>query len=150
MREFRETLPDLTEGDICGSGFAITGYEVAPALGGAEALAGFRRRLAARGLKLMLDHVPNHTGLGHPWIESHPDFFVAGSEADLARQPQNFVRVETSAGARIFAHGRDPYFDGWPDTLQLDYGNPALQEARIAELQASPISAMACAATWRC
>jgi hypothetical protein len=24
----------------------------------------------------------------------------------------------------VLAHGRDPYFDGWPDTLQLDYWNP--------------------------
>jgi hypothetical protein len=78
--------------------------------------------------------VPNHTGLGHPWIETHPDYFVPGSEQDLQRQPQNFVRVETRTGPRIFAYGRDPNFDGWPDTLQLDYGNPDLQDARIAEL----------------
>ena len=37
-------------------------------------------------------------------------------------------------GDRIFAYGRDPYFPGWPDTLQLDYGNPATQEAMIGEL----------------
>jgi hypothetical protein len=30
--------------------------------------------------------------------------------------------------------GRDPYFPGWPDTLQLNYGNPATQEAMIGEL----------------
>jgi hypothetical protein len=34
----------------------------------------------------------------------------------------------------VFAHGRDPYFPGWPDTIQLNYGNPALQEAMIGEL----------------
>ena len=34
----------------------------------------------------------------------------------------------------MLAHGRDPYFPGWPDTLQLNYGNPATQEAMIAEL----------------
>jgi hypothetical protein len=34
----------------------------------------------------------------------------------------------------ILAHGRDPYFDGWVDTLQLDYGNPATQEAMKGEL----------------
>jgi hypothetical protein len=34
----------------------------------------------------------------------------------------------------VLAYGRDPYFDGWPDTLQLDYGNPATQEAMIGEL----------------
>jgi Alpha amylase, catalytic domain len=134
LREYRELLPDLTEDDICGSGFAITGYTASTALGGAPALADIRQRLATRGLKLMLDHVPNHTGLGHPWIKTHPNYFVCGSEQDLQRQPQNFVRVETHTGPRIFAYGRDPNFDGWPDTLQLDYGNPDLQDARIAEL----------------
>jgi hypothetical protein len=34
----------------------------------------------------------------------------------------------------ILAHGRDPYFPGWPDTLQLDYSNPQTQEAMIAEM----------------
>ncbi len=134
LAEFHETLPDLNETDICGSGFAISRYAAAPALGGADALADFRGRLAARGIKLMLDHVPNHTGLGHRWLGSHQEFFVGGSEADAQRQPQNFVRVATADGERIIAHGRDPYFDGWPDTLQLNYGNAELQEARIAEL----------------
>ena len=34
----------------------------------------------------------------------------------------------------MLAYGRDPYFAGWPDTLQLDYGNPATQEAMLGEL----------------
>lgn len=54
LKEFREILPDLTEDDICGSGFAITGYTASKALGGAAALADIRQRLAKRGLKLML------------------------------------------------------------------------------------------------
>ena len=35
----------------------------------------------------------------------------------------------------MLAYGRDPYFDGWPDTLQLNYGNPELQQAMIGELE---------------
>jgi hypothetical protein len=27
----------------------------------------------------------------------------------------------------ILAYGRDPYFSGWPDTLQLNYANPILR-----------------------
>jgi hypothetical protein len=34
----------------------------------------------------------------------------------------------------VLAYGRDPYFDGWPDTLQLNYGNSKLQEAMVGEL----------------
>ena len=63
-REFEETLPDLREEDIAGSGFAITGYTVHPDLGEDAALARLRERLRARGLRLMLDFVPNHTGCG--------------------------------------------------------------------------------------
>ena len=59
--EFTALLPDLREEDICGSGFAITAYTVSDALGGERALAQFRERLARRGIKLMLDFVPNHT-----------------------------------------------------------------------------------------
>ncbi len=53
----------------------------------------------------------------------------------LAAQPQNYRRLDTASGSRILAYGRDPYFAGWPDTLQLNYGNPALQEALLGELQ---------------
>ena len=83
----------------------------------------------------MLDFVPNHMAPDHPWIDEHPDYFVHGSESDLARAPQNYCRVQTKSGPLVLAYGRDPYFDGWPDTLQLNYGNPDLQQAMIGELQ---------------
>ena len=77
-REFQQTLADLREEDIAGSGFAITGYSVHQNLGGDPALARVRERLRQRGLRLMLDFVPNHMALDHPWVEDHPDYFVAG------------------------------------------------------------------------
>ena len=73
-KEFEETLPDLREEDIAGSGFAITGYTVHHSLGGDAALARLRSRLRARGLKLMLDFVPNHTALDHPWAQVDPEY----------------------------------------------------------------------------
>src|SRR5262249_18471641 len=133
-KEFQETLPDLREEDIPGSGFAITGYNVHSNLGGDAALARLRDRLKKRGMKLMLDFVPNHVGLGHPWVESHPEYFIPGSELDLARAPQNYTWVKRRGADILLAHGRDPYFPGWPDTLQLNYANPAAQEAMIGEL----------------
>jgi hypothetical protein len=132
--EFKETLPDLREDDIAGSGFGIAGYTVHQSLGGDAALARLRTRLRQRGLRLMLDFVPNHTALDHPWVDTHPEYFVAGTEADLQREPQNYTRLGAASGQRILAYGRDPYFSGWPDTLQLDYSNPATQQAMSAEL----------------
>lgn len=133
-REFEETLPDLTEEDIAGSGFAIQSYTVHRDLGGDAALARLRARMQKRGLKLMLDFVPNHLAPDHPWIDEHPDYFVHGSEVDLAHSPRNYCRVKTKKGSLLLAYGRDPYFEGWPDTLQLNYGNPELQQAMIGEL----------------
>jgi glycosidase len=134
--EFETLLPDLTEDDICGSGFAITAYTVSEALGGEAALMQFRERLASRGIKLMLDFVANHTAPDHPWVKAYPDYYIEGSEEALAGAPQNYLRVETSRGPRILAHGRDPNFPGWPDTLQLNYANPELQRVQIDELLA--------------
>jgi len=133
-REFEETLPDLKDEDIAGSGFAIHDYTVHGDLGGGAALACLRQRLQERGLKLMLDFVPNHMALDHPWVKDHPDYFITGTEEMLAREPRNYTRVKGKNGDLILAYGRDPYFSGWPDTLQLDYSNPRLQEAMIHEL----------------
>ncbi len=134
-REFERTLPDLRDEDIAGSGFAIRGYSVHAALGGDAALARLRARLRQRGLKLMLDFVPNHVALDHPWVDAHPEFFIAGTAAELEHSPQNWCRLRTKSGTLILAHGRDPYFDGWPDTLQLNYAKAQLQQAMIGELQ---------------
>ena len=134
-REFAEVLPDLTDDDIAGSGFAITGYTVHHDLGGDSALARLRRRLASRGLKLMLDFVPNHTGLDHPWIEQHPHWYVGGGELDLIRAPGNYTRIQRDGRDFVLAHGRDPFFPGWTDTVQLNYANPELQEGMILELE---------------
>jgi len=134
-REFEETLPDLKDDDIAGSGFAIQSYTVHRDLGGDAALARLRQRMQRRGLNLMLDFVPNHMAPDHPWVDEHPEFFVHGDETDAARSPQNYCRLQTKNGPLVLAYGRDPYFDGWPDTLQLDYGNPGLQRAMIGELE---------------
>jgi hypothetical protein len=133
-REFQETLPDLHVEDIRGSGFAITGYTVHADLGGNAALARLRERLKQRGLQLLLDFVPNHTGLDHPWVENHAEYYIAGTELDLARAPKNYTWIKRPPGDLLLAYGRDPYFPGWPDTLQLNYGNMATQEAMLGEL----------------
>jgi hypothetical protein len=73
--------------------------------------------------------VPNHTALDNPWVREHREYYVAGSEEDLAREPRNYCRVGC-----VLAHGRDPYFPGWPDTLQLNYRHAGLRSAMIAVL----------------
>ena len=82
----------------------------------------------------MLDFVPNHMGPDHPWVKDHPEYFVPGTASDLEKNPQNYQRVKSGKGDLILAYGRDPYFSGWPDTVQLDYSNPATVEAMTREL----------------
>lgn len=131
---FRRTLPDLKPSDICGSCFAVTEYRVHDGMGGNAALERLRARMQRHGLRLMLDFVPNHVALDHPWVQQHPEFFIQGSEDDLVREPQNYRRLESAGSPLVLAYGRDPYFAGWPDTLQLDYANPGLQAAMSGNL----------------
>ncbi len=134
LAEFQATLSDLTEDDIYGSGFAIRGYTVHEKIGGNEALKRLRERLRMRNLKLILDFVPNHMAPDHTWVEEHPEYFISGTEADLSNSPENYTCIKNSKGDLICAYGRDPYFAGWPDTLQIDYCNPAAAEAMMNEL----------------
>lgn len=136
LHEYRTVLPDVQERDICGSCFAVTGYQVDEGLGGAPALQRIRKRLADRSMKLLLDFVPNHTARDHPWVTAHPEYYVHGTEHDLASAPQNYCRVDNAGQSQVLAYGRDPYFAGWPDTLQLNYGAPELQRAMTHELMA--------------
>ena len=119
--EYRRALPDATLEDVVGSPYAVGAYRVDPALGGDAGLAALRQRLERLGVRLILDFVPNHLAIDHRWIDEHPDRLLQGDDDALARAPWNWFRREAGGRARIFAHGRDPCFEGWSDTVQLDY-----------------------------
>ena len=133
--EYRNLLPDFTAADVCGSPFAVQEYVVNRDFGGPRALERFRKRLADRGVRLMLDFVPNHTAIDHPWVHAHPEFYVRGGDDDLAREPENYRLMVTERGPVVLAHGRDPYFPGWPDTLQVNYRHAGLRQAMLGVLE---------------
>ncbi|HET8541150.1 MAG TPA: hypothetical protein VFL83_14845 [Anaeromyxobacter sp.] len=117
VRSFRAALPDLRpDDDVPGSPYCVRRYVVDARLGGPAGLAKARAELARRGLRLVLDLVPNHVAPDHPWAREAPDFFVRGTADEALRSPEAFLRV----GASVFARGRDPYFPPWPDVLQLN------------------------------
>jgi hypothetical protein len=136
LKDYSAALSDFASEDVSGSPFAVRGYEVRKVFGGNEALRRLRKRLKDHGLKLLLDFVPNHTALDHPWVYDHPEYYVNGTEEDLEKEPFNYWRASTVFGDVILAHGRDPYFPGWTDTLQLNYRHPRLRHAVVKELQA--------------
>jgi hypothetical protein len=123
--EYRRALPDYTAEDVVGSPYAVYRYQVDPALGGDEGLAALRDRLGQLGLRLILDFVPNHLAIDHAWVADHPDRLVQGGEAELQHEAGNYFRSH----GRVFAHGRDPNFPGWTDTVQLDYRQPGVRRA---------------------
>jgi len=127
QEEFRRALPDFAEQDNLGSAYCIRNYLVDEGLGGADALAAAREKLAERGIRLLLDFVPNHVAWDHPWVSQHPEFFLAGDAGDLARDPVSFGE----AGGKIFACGRDPYFPAWEDVVQVNAFHPGLRRAAV-------------------
>jgi len=127
---FRDALPDVRPADVIGARYCVRRYVVDDSFGGPRALAEARATLAARGIRLLLDYVPNHVAPDHPWVTTHPELFVNGSEADLEAEPAAWVR----AAGHILAHGRDPYFPPWPDVVQLDAFSPAMRAATMRTL----------------
>ncbi len=163
--EYARALDDFSDADVGGSPYAVADYTVDPLLGGEWALGMLRRRLATRGVRLILDFVVNHTGIDHPWVTARPDLYVQGTEEDLAaasaaapdqpaaaaaapdpRAPQSYFAVETAAGRRVLAHGRDPYFPGWTDTAQLNLFHPETRArlARVLETIAEQCDGVRC------
>lgn len=120
IQAYDEALPGWRKADIAGSPYSIAAYTVPAALGGEAGLAKFRERLHALGMKLVLDFVPNHLGRDHLWTVGRSELFVQSPVA-----VKGAFAVDTAAGVRWLAHGKDPHFAPWTDTVQLDYRRAA-------------------------
>jgi len=130
LENFRRALPDFTAADNVGSPYCVRNYVVDPHLGGAKGLSVARKKLAKRGLLLILDFVPNHVAPDHPWVSEHPEYFIEGDDVVAAREPGAFLAV----GGHVYACGRDPFFPSWPDVLQLNAFNFGLRAAILGTL----------------
>jgi hypothetical protein len=133
VARFRETIRDFKACDVVGSSASIRAYEVDPRLGTRTDLARARAAMARRGIRLILDFVPNHVAPDHPWVTTHPSCFIQGDAADLRDGPAEFLRCD----GRILARGRDPYAPPWPDVVQLnafDAGHRALAAAAVRDI----------------
>ena len=121
--EFSRTLPDFTTEDNVGSAYCVRRYEVDERLGGAQGLAVARKMLAERGMRLILDFVPNHVAPDHPWIYEHPEYFIQGTPDDVSKAPGAFFKK----GEVVIARGRDPHLEPWPDVAQLNAFCPGMR-----------------------
>ena len=127
LADFHRALPDFSAADVVGSPYCVRRYVADERLGGTRGLAAARAQLARRGIRLILDFVPNHVAPDHPWVLDHPDYFIRGDAGDLERDPASFY----GAGGQVFACGRDPHFPAWPDVLQLDAFNDRQRAASV-------------------
>lgn len=135
LEEFKKALPDWSEKDVQGSPYSIFSYEIARLLGGKRAFQRFRKRLADKGIGLILDFVPNHLATDHPWIFQYPQRFVMLKDLDENQLSlSDWFKVESSIGKTWIAHGKDPYFPSWTDTAQLDYRKPETRKEMIKQL----------------
>lgn len=96
------------------SPFAVREYSVAKNLGGKASLIELKKKLNERGVKLLLDFVPNHTARDHEWIRKNSDFYLQDNKIEF---------------------GRSSKFEFWPDTAQLDYSNQELVKIQLDILE---------------
>lgn len=102
-----------------GSPYAVRDYRaIHPAYGTAADFRGLVRAVHSRGMKLILDWVPNHTAADHPWVREHPDFYHRNErgEPSVPRDPEGKLT-------------------DWTDVVQLDYGNPQVRREMIAAMR---------------
>jgi len=125
--DFRHALPDFSAKDHVGSPYCVRRYVVDTHLGGPKGLAVARQSLAKRGIRLILDFVPNHVAPDHPWVNDHPEYFIHGNAEDPRNDPTSFIEV----GNSVFACGRDPNLPAWSDVLQLNAFQSGLRKAAV-------------------
>jgi len=80
-------------------------------------LAAARRELTERNIRLILDFVPNHLALDHPWVAEHPEYFIQGNadgvRCDMAMLLLNSI-FERTWGSRA---GQKPAAEYWADPI---------------------------------
>jgi len=116
QQEYHKALSDFKTEDVVGSPYSIFDYHVDPHLGGEDSLKNFRKQLTERNIQLLLDYVPNHVAIDHHWTLEKSNIFIEGTIKDMNIYPNEFFAV----GNKVLAHGRDPYFTPWTDTVQIN------------------------------
>lgn len=117
---YDRALRDWMDEDVIGSPYAVDVYEVNPAVGTREDLIHLHGQLNSLGMKLILDFIPNHLSADSAYIRQHPEMFLQCSDTLWKDDPFTYFRHK-EAPAYNFAHGRDPFFPAWTDTVQINY-----------------------------
>src|SRR5690606_37332572 len=114
--EFKSALSDYSPDDAIGSAYAVKSYQIEPSFGGESGLRTLRKRLADRGIGLILDFVANHTAPDHHWTSTYPEIYIRLPDGKQAQ-------------------GKDPHYEPWPDTLQLNVFSEKYRDLAISTLK---------------
>ncbi|MDD5216535.1 MAG: alpha-amylase family glycosyl hydrolase [Candidatus Omnitrophica bacterium] len=131
IQAYNLLLPDWNQNDVGGSPYSIYGYHLDPFLGDTDTLAALKTKLHSFGLKLIVDFVPNHLAFDHPWTLTRPGCFVRGTAKQVKAHPEWYFMTERGVS---LAHGRDPYFPPWIDTVQINFYASMARKMLIHEL----------------
>ncbi|MGH2894827.1 MAG: alpha-amylase family glycosyl hydrolase [Solirubrobacteraceae bacterium] len=106
-------------------GYDVSDFRnVEPAFGTLDDVDALISRAHELGLKVLLDFVPCHTSIEHPWFREHPDYYV------WADAPVNNWRA--AFGGSSWGHdeqtGRYFLHSFFPEQADLDWRNPAVRE----------------------
>ncbi len=132
VEEYSRALPDWKHEDIIGSPYAIDDYEINPAFGGNKSLQNLRRTLHELNMKLILDFIPNHFGAESSLIKSNPEIFLQADNEAFRNDSHTYFKPPGTE--KIFAHGRDPFFPAWQDTVQINYFSDYAREFMTQKL----------------
>jgi len=135
--EFLREFVKKVNGDISmisASPYSIVEYKLDSFFGFEWELKSLKEKLNSLGLKLYLDFVSNHMAIDSDLSKDCIDCFVTGEKSDYDKNPELFCEKKIGDQTYYIAHGRDPNFPVWKDTLQLNYFNPKTREKMISEL----------------
>lgn len=119
---------------IGSSVYAIKGYRLDPSFGFEWELRSLKEKLNSFGLALFLDFVSNHMAIDANFSDDCIDCFVLGTEEDYEKNRDLFCKKTVNGKVYYVAHGKDPNFPAWKDTIQLNYFNPKTRQKMIDEL----------------
>ena len=133
MQQYNHSLKDWQRDDVTGSPYAIDYYEINPEIAELKELRNLKKSLNEMGISLLLDFVPNHFNADTFLLQTHPGIFLKGNDEAFRQDPHTFFQTPYHPG-KYFAHGRDPFFPAWTDTIQLDYYNPGTRSFMTEQL----------------
>ncbi|MEW6508917.1 MAG: alpha-amylase family glycosyl hydrolase [Bacteroidota bacterium] len=120
VKEYDKALKNWQKEDVIGSPFAIDIYEVNKSYGGLGSLTQLKKKLNKRGIKLILDFVPNHFNADTRLLLTHPEIFLSVDKKSFLNDPHTYFQPDVNE-EKYFAHGRDPFFPAWQDTVQVNF-----------------------------